>query len=326
MTINKQNGGVPMFLFDEVLPHQEKAYDVFTAGELLVDLISADYDSNSLAYHQYFGGSPSNIAMNVQKLGRRSMVASAIGEDLQGQFLLDRLRQEGMDTRCIQMVDAPTSMVLVTKSQATPIPSFYRGADYQLEYTTSIEEAIANSRILHFSCWPISNLPARQSIDRMIEQARACGLIIGFDPNYHPMIWRKGEDGVEFVKNMCKRVDVVKPSEDDAERLFGKDIPENQLAKFLALGPKLVILTMGKDGVLVSNGQETERFEALPTQVVDTTGAGDAFWSGFYAGLTAGHSCRASLKLGLAVSAYKLRYTGAIVDLPHLDQLINVMQ
>lgn len=312
-----------MFDFNKEVHFQEKNNDVLTAGELLVDLISAEYGDSvqNDTYHKYFGGSPSNIAMNMKKLGHRSIVASAVGNDLLGRFLIGKLRDEGIDTRCIQTVEHPTSLVLVTKSKATPIPAFYRGADYYLDYTPVIEEALVQSRILHFSCWPISMLPVRGTIQSMLEKARENGLLIGFDPNYHSMIWRKGEDGVRFVKEIISKVDIIKPSEDDAERLFGKDTPENQLGKFLALGPGLVILTLGKDGAIVSNGKETIRFEAFSTEVVDTTGAGDAFWSGFYAGLVAGRTLRDALRAGFAVSAYKLQFTGAVVDLPRLGSI-----
>lgn len=312
-----------MFDFDKAMHFKKKNYDVLTAGELLVDLISAEYGDSFQGdtYHKHFGGSPSNIAMNLRKLGKRSIVASAVGDDLLGQFLIGKLRQEGINTSCIQTVDHPTSLVLVTKSKATPIPVFYRGADYYLDYTPAIEEALIQSRIVHFSCWPISMLPVRGTIEKILGKAKEQGLLVGFDPNYHSMIWRKGENGVQLVKEIISQADIVKPSEDDAERLFGKDTPENQLAKFLELGPGLVILTLGKDGAIVSNGSETVRFEAFPTEVVDTTGAGDAFWSGFYAAFVSGRTVREALRAGFAVSAYKLQYTGAVVDLPNLEQI-----
>jgi sugar/nucleoside kinase (ribokinase family) len=89
----------------------------------------------------------------------------------------------------------------------------------------------------------------------------------------------------------------------------------------LDLGAKLVILTMGKDGAIASNGSETATFTTLATEVADTTGAGDAFWSGFYASLVKGYSVYDSISLGFAVSAYKLKYTGAVVNLPILETI-----
>lgn len=312
-----------MLSFDNQIQFQNKRNDILTVGELLIDMISTDYDDdfNCNTYHKFFGGSPSNIAMNVKKLGINSLVASAVGKDGLGKFLINELEKAKIDISYVQKVNYSTSMVLVTKSKNTPVPIFYREADYHLDYTAELEEALMNSKIVHFSCWPISRMPVRDTIEKVIGTARSNNMLICFDPNYHPMIWEKGEEGIEYVKSIINKVDIIKPSEDDAERLFGKDTHENQIEKFLKLGAKLVIMTVGKDGAIVSNGEETIKFHTLATEVVDTTGAGDAFWSGFYTAVVKGYTIREALNLGFAVSAYKLKYTGAVVDLPKLEEI-----
>ncbi|PYI52238.1 carbohydrate kinase family protein [Paenibacillus flagellatus] len=312
-----------MFDLDDAIRMEDKPNDLLTIGELLVDMISDDYDDafECDGYTKFFGGSPSNIAINVKRLGIRSHIAAAVGEDGLGTFLVNRLRMAGMGTDGIQRIDEPTSMVVVTKSKATPIPVFYRGADYQLVYNQSLDRVLKNSKAVHFSCWPISRVPSRRAVERAIEEAREHGLLIGFDPNYHRMIWQRDEDGVAYVKSVISKVDIVKPSEDDAERLFGPDSPILQVEKFLELGAKLVIMTLGKDGAIVSNGRETVSFSSLATEIEDTTGAGDAFWSGFYAALVKGYTIKEALRLGFAVSAYKLKYRGAVVNLPGLEAI-----
>ncbi|MEK3683586.1 carbohydrate kinase family protein [Paenibacillus sp. FSL R10-2736] len=310
-----------MFDFEHSLKFNEKDLDLLTVGELLIDMISEGYsDSYEYSmYHRYFGGSPANIAMNTKRLGIRPLVASAVGTDGLGLFLVEHLQRAGMDTSCVQHVNEATSLVVVTKSKSTPVPIFYRGADYRLTYTEELRSALLRTKIVHFSCWPLSRQPVRSAVEQVIRDARRNGVLVCFDPNYHPALWEKGEDGVKYIKTILPQVDIAKPSEDDAERLFGKDTPENQLQKFLDLGVKLVILTLGKDGVIASNGQETVKMGTLATQVTDTTGAGDAFWSGLYTALIKGYPVRKALEFGLAVSAYKLQYTGAVVELPELE-------
>ncbi|UTR16098.1 carbohydrate kinase [Salipaludibacillus sp. LMS25] len=315
-----------MLDFDKkiALPHKEN--DVLAVGELLIDMISADYDGDfaGKTFNKFFGGAPANIAMNVTKLGGHSIVASAVGQDGLGRFLINHLKQAGMDASYIQEVDYATSMVLVTKSKKSPTPIFYREADMHLSYTPELERALMASNIMHFSCWPISRMPVRQTVEKLIDLAKKERKLICFDPNYHPMIWQKGEDGVAYIKSLIEKVDIIKPSEDDAERLFGKDTYENHIAHFLRLGAKLVIMTLGKDGAVVSNGKETVRLKSLATDVVDTTGAGDAFWSGFYTAVVKGYTIREALNLGSAVSAYKLKHEGAVVELPKLPVIKQV--
>ena len=312
-----------MLALDSKIEFQNKRNDILAVGEILIDMISADYDDHfeGDTYHKFFGGSTANIAMNVRNLGIQSLVASAVGNDGFGTYLMKKLYQAGIDTKYIQQVEHSTSMVVVTKSETNPIPIFYRGADYHLEYSSQLEEALLNSKIVHFSCWPISMEPVRHTIERVIEIARNNQILVGFDPNYHPMIWQKGQDGVEYVKSMIRNVDIVKPSEDDAERIFGKDTHQNQIEKFLNLGAKLVIMTLGKEGAIVSNGKETIQLDSLATDVVDTTGAGDAFWSGFYTALVKGSTIRKAVTFGFAVSAYKLKHMGAVVNLPKLEEI-----
>lgn len=313
-----------MFELDSEIDFQTKKNDILTVGELLVDMITAKYDDNINCdeYHRFFGGSPANIAMNVKMLGVKSQVVSAVGNDGFGKFLINHLRQSNINTSYIQQVDyAPTSMVVVSKSKSTPIPIFYRSADYQLLYTQKLEEAVKKSKILHFSSWPISMVPARYTIEKVIELAKKNKSLICFDPNYHPMLWQQGEDGKEYVKSVLSDIDIIKPSEDDAERLFGKDSPENQVDKFLNLGVKLVIMTLGENGAIISNGKETMKLHTLAKEVVDVTGAGDSFWSGFYTAIIKGDSIRNALSCGMAVSAYKLQHMGAVVNLPTLEKI-----
>lgn len=313
-----------MLTFDDKIEFQNQKNDLLTVGEILIDMISAEYGDNfeSHTYNKFFGGSPSNIAMNVHNLGGNSLVASAVGKDGLGKFLINHLNKAKIDSSHIQQVNYATSMVLVTKSKNSPVPIFYREADYHLAYTSELEEALMNSKILHFSCWSISRTPVRDAVE--IDVAQKNNKLICFDPNYHPMIWQKGEDGVAYIKSLLNKVDIVKPSEDDAERLFGKDTHENQIANFLKLGAKLVIMTLGKDGAIVSNGKETVTFDSLATDIVDTTGAGDAFWSGFYTAIVKGYTMKEALNFGFAVSAYKLKYAGAVVDLPKLEEIKRV--
>lgn len=315
-----------MFSFDNTLKFNNKEIDVFTIGELLVDMISNDYDDSfdCSQYTKCFGGSPANIAMNIKRLGGNSALSSAVGNDGLGDFLINHLKNNNIDTRYISKVDNSTSMVLVSKSKTTPVPIFYRGADYNLQYDDNIEYALKNCKIVHFSCWPISQKNSRQTIEKVIDKAKENNILIGFDPNYHEMIWEKNHNGLEYIKNIISKVDIIKPSEVDAERIFGCDTPENQVKKFIDLGAKLVIMTLGKDGAIVTNGDETLTFKTFATEIVDTTGAGDAFWSGFYTGLTKSYSLKDSLNLGFATSAFKLKHVGAIANLPTIEEIKDI--
>lgn len=312
-----------MFNFNNVVKFENKRFDVFAIGELLVDMISDDYDADNSCnkYSRYFGGSPANITMNIKRLGGNPIISASVGNDRLGEFLINNLKKNNINTEFINKVNNSTSMVLVTKSKETPLPIFYRSADYNLEYNEDIGSILKNSKIVHFSCWPISQKKSRKVIEKVIEEARRNNVLIGFDPNYHEMIWEEGHDGIEYIKNLIGKLDIIKPSEVDAERIFGPDTPENHVDKFIQCGAKLVIMTLGKDGAIVSNGTETIKFKTLATEVVDTTGAGDAFWGGFYTALTSNYPLKEALNIGFVTSAFKLKNVGAIAELPSIEEL-----
>ena len=312
-----------MFNLNNVVKFENKRFDVFAIGELLVDMISDDYDADNSCnkYSRYFGGSPANITMNIKRLGGNPIISASVGNDRLGEFLINNLKKNNINTEFINKVNNSTSMVLVTKSKETPLPIFYRSADYNLEYNEDIGSILKNSKIVHFSCCPISQKKSRKVIEKVIEEARKNNVLIGFDPNYHEMIWEEGHDGIEYIKNLIGKLDIIKPSEVDAERIFGPDTPENHVDKFIQCGAKLVIMTLGKDGAIVSNGTETIKFKTLATEVVDTTGAGDAFWGGFYTALTSNYPLKEALNIGFATSAFKLKNVGAIAELPSIEEL-----
>ena len=312
-----------MFNLNNVVKFENKRFDVFAIGELLVDMISDDYDADNSCnkYSRYFGGSPANITMNIKRLGGNPIISASVGNDRLGEFLINNLKKNNINTEFINKVNNSTSMVLVTKSKETPLPIFYRSADYNLEYNEDIGSILKNSKIVHFSCWPISQKKSRKVIEKVIEEARKNNVLIGFDPNYHEMIWEEGHDGIEYIKNLIGKLDIIKPSEVDAERIFGPDTPENHVDKFIQCGAKLVIMTLGKDGAIVSNGTETIKFKTLATEVVDTTGAGDAFWGGFYTALISNYPLKEALNIGFATSAFKLKNVGAIAELPSIEEL-----
>ena len=91
-----------MITFDHKIEFPNHTNDILTVGELLVDMISAEYDENfeSNTYHKFFGGSPANIAMNVKKLGIQSLIASAVGEDGFGKFLINMENRREWNTIC----------------------------------------------------------------------------------------------------------------------------------------------------------------------------------------------------------------------------------
>lgn len=300
---------------------------IVIVGETIVDMISGRYEKNlvnATRFQRFFGGSPANIATNLTQLGWEPLFVSRVGADAFGTFLATRLQSSGISIDHLQIdLDHHTSMVFVCKSKTTP--SFFpaRGADQFLEAPSDLDGLLEDARFLHFGSWALSQPQSRASMEKIMAKARQKGVPIGFDPNYRKVLWEKNHDGVTYLSEMMPMVDLCKPSDDDALHLFGKMRPEEALQRFHTLGVKMVVFSMGKRGVLVSDGKRVEHLFPLARKVQDTTGAGDAFWSGLYTGLVQGKSLFESARIGNAIAAFRVERIGGEDPLPPLESLLE---
>ncbi|MCF7925037.1 MAG: carbohydrate kinase [Candidatus Izimaplasma sp.] len=302
---------------NNIIQFHDKKYDILVIGETLIDTIK-----DQTTTKKYFGGSPANITINLTRLGCHPMLVSSLGNDTNGTFLKSRLTQEGINLSFIRRVEHPTSKVILNQTVGSPEPIFMRGSDHFLYYTSELDKHLINSKILHFSYWPLSKNPAKNTVLKAIQTAKKNNVLVGFDPNFHKDLLEEGSLSFEELLEIIKQVDILKPSLDDAKRIFKEGLSiDEYVKKFEALGVGLVVMTLGKDGLIAAYQGELVRLPSYATKVVDATGAGDAFWSGLYGGILNNYTVYQSIQLGLACSAYSLQFVGAISNLPKLTDL-----
>jgi fructokinase len=298
---------------------ENKKNDIILIGEVLIDKIT-DYTNNETI--SIVGGSPANIARNLQRLNNNPVFVGSVGNDDYGKKIVRTLENEGLDLSFIQRAEGKTSFVEIDKSLESPKPKFHRFSDYKIRFNEDLKNAIENSKMVHFSYWPISKEPSKSTILKALQIAKEHNCIIGFDPNYHIDIDPSGGKNIDDILEMIKIADIVKPSLDDSIRIFGDGFSkEEYIKKYLDLGSKLVILTLGKDGLIASYNGEFVSMPSMATRVIDVTGAGDAFWSGLYTGILQGETIKDSLRLGLLCSAYNVQNVGALSVFPSVSDL-----
>ncbi len=167
-------------------------------------------------------------------------------------------------------------------------------------------------------------MPSKEMILKALTIAKQNNVLVGFDPNYHPDLETEESLSLDRIKDLMKYIDIMKPSLDDSERLFGEGYTyEEYLKKYTDLGVSLVIMTLGKDGLIASYKGQIINLPSLATEVVDVTGAGDAFYSGLYTGLLNDFTNIKSIKLGLACSAFNVKEIGALTNLPNYQEIIK---
>ena len=295
----------------------EQHLDVLTIGEALIDLISeteqvALVESRRFTIHP--GGEVANVAMNVSRLGGSASIVARVGDDAFGTFLCQQLEAAGVGTAYLHTTpQIPTTLVVVTRQSATPDFAVYRGADMQMSSADMPLSLLRSTSLVHTSAFALSGEPSRSTILEFVAQAHAAGCLISFDPNYHPRIWGMDADPLPVLATIYPYVTLTKPSLDDCVRLFGAgQTPEAYAARFLALGAQQVILTMGSAGVLLANARGTTYHSANPVEVVDVTGAGDAFWAGLLLATLDGYPLPSAIRVAQAVAEIKLRQLGPL--------------
>ncbi len=301
-----------------------KDIHLLAVGELLVDLIGhelAENLSDTRDFHRYQGGSPANLAANMARLGNQSVLVSAVGNDNLGVYLKQRVGEAGVLTEHI-VTDplVPTSLVVVSRTTGTPDFIAYRMADCQLLPKHLPDSLLERAAIFHTTCFALSRNPAQTTIVDAARRAARVGCRVSLDANYAPSLWPDRAQARRVVADYCAAGALVKLSDDDAVRLYGGPQTHDEIIRdFHAMGASLVCLTLGAKGSLVSTegGRAQVRLEAAPVKVVDATGAGDAFWSGFLTAWLAQRSPRQCAEAGAAMAAMKLTTAGRLPA--HID-------
>jgi fructokinase len=301
-------------------------------GEAVVDMISIE-SAQSLEdvgdFKRFAGGQVANLAMNLARLGYIAILGSCIGQDENGSFLRESLENAGVVLDALQTTrQALTTQVRLTKTVRTPDFKIKRGADQFLKLSDILTNAVENVSLIHTSAFALSRNPTRDTVLTSIDQSLKKGKIISLDPNYHPSIQPDRKDFLSFLLDVFSKTTVLKPSLDDSQRIFGSGYqPITYLEKFLSLGPQIVILTMGNQGSLLGT-QEGNRYHILPNliEVLDVTGAGDAYWTGTILGLASGLTPLKAACLGQSIAEHKIRVFGPISEFFALDFYLDQAQ
>lgn len=308
-----------------------KSDRVVTIGESLVAFIPNAH--TKLRYVQQFSkvvvGAESNVAVGLSKLGHPAGWVSKVGTDEFGQFIIRELRAEGVDTSHVQISDeGPTAIMFKQFSANLASQVFYyrkgsaastlKGCDLDWDY-------LKQARVLHLSgITPALSTSCREVVSEIFSFAKKEGILISFDPNIRRKLWSE-EEAKKTLSPLLKQADIVLLGEDEGTVLLGTGDRHVIADILLGQGAKAVGVKRGADGAYVADATGGFDIPAFPVKVVDTIGAGDAFNSGFLAGLLEGKAIEYCGKMGNLMGALAVSSYGDVEGLPDrkaLDELL----
>jgi sugar/nucleoside kinase (ribokinase family) len=261
------------------------------------------------------GGGGNNAAVAFSRLGMKTATALAIGDDDNGQAVMENLKKNKVDTKFVQKIKNKKtgfSFILTLDKEKERTIFLYRGANDELKFRAPSSEIRAE-------WFYVSSLPGKNwqnILNKVLRRGR--------------LAWNPGANQIKAgKKNLIKfmlRTEVLIVNKDEAIELILSDEkyqdkqadflnqPKNLLLALKEWGPKIVVVTDGKNGAYVYDGQNINYLPVvkLGKDAVDLTGVGDAFGSSFVAGLEIYNGdIEKSLRLALVNSASVTTEIGA---------------
>ncbi|NVN17227.1 carbohydrate kinase [Muricauda sp. HICW] len=255
---------------------------VYCIGEVLIDFV-AEQQGSDLSKANHFtkkaGGAPANVACAISKLGGNGIFIGSVGDDPFGKFLLETLKNEGVDVSLTQLSDTFTTLAFVSLAEDGERDFvFSRGADKELKYNPDLRKNLPGN-ILHLgAATALLGGPLEKTYGRYLFDGLTKEMFICFDPNFRIDLWKNDEE--TFIKKCMPFVEkshLCKFSSEEAQLISGKEDLHDACDALHKIGTKIITVTMGKEGTLLSMNGTKKIIPSVKVKPVDTTGAGDAF-------------------------------------------------
>lgn len=281
--------------------------DVTCVGVLVADVIVRPVDQwpvqgrlmlvDGIELHS--GGLAHTTGVTLAKLGVPTAVVGRVGTDRLGTFLIDVLREHGIEAY-VQRDDVGRTSATVVVVASSGERSFlhFPGANAHLAPHDIPEALLARSRIVHLGGYFL--LPALDGAPAaaLFQRAKALGCHTSLD-----MAWDVRARWMSTLAPCLPYLDVLFGNRDELFRVTGTEDPARMAALLRESGAGVVAVKLGEGGAYVDDGRWRGRVPAFSVDVVDTTGAGDAFCGGFLAGYLAEWDVARTARFANAVGA-----------------------
>jgi 5-dehydro-2-deoxygluconokinase len=330
----------------------DKRYDVITYGRSSIDLYSQEVGApfeQIPGFHAFVGGSPLNIAVGCSRLGLKAALLTGVGRDKVGDFILHFLKEEGVVTDHIPVIEgARSSAVVLGIEPPDRFPLvYYRDncADSQISIDHVLQAGIEHSRLLEVSGTALNKEPTRSSAFLAAEIARSHEIPVLLDLDFRADQWHDirafGVTSRAFMRN----VNLVLGTQEEILAAYLKDADQLQITHqqisapeikgnlqeairgILQLGVEALIMKTGSRGALVyrADGSKTE-VPGFPVEVVNILGAGDAFAAGFIYGYLKGWDLYKSCRMGNACGAHVVTQLGCANFTPYEKEILEFIE
>jgi len=289
---------------------------------VLIGRVTIDFNPNELnrtldkveTFSMYLGGSPGNMAVGVNKLGKNVGFIGCVSNDQFGTFILNYFKERNIDISQMVRARHGENLGLTFTEISSPTDSqilMYRNgvADLQISPQDVSEKYIADSKILLVSGTALAASPSREACLLAVQYAKKHGVKVIFDIDYRDYTWKSKEELAIYYSLLGKMSDIIIGSREEFNLM--ENIPEessiadHELADaYIAHGNQIVIIKHGKKGsIAYSADKEAYKIASYNIKLLKSFGGGDAYGSAFVYGLLEGWSLPEALKYATAHAA-----------------------
>jgi 2-dehydro-3-deoxygluconokinase len=299
-----------------------ETYDVFTLGETMVRFTPKGFTrlEEAAELEVRIGGSESNVAIALARLGLRAAWAGKLPLNPLGELVARRIRSFGVDVSQARWVDHARMGLYFIEPGTPPRSSLVLyDRSHSAASTMAPEDfdwsVLDRARHVHLTgITPALSATALETVARAIREARARGRTVSFDVNYRARLW-PAEAAREALLPLLREVDLLISTLGDAAQVFLLDGAPEEVARAMGelTGASHIALTLGGEGALLwdrsmpgtrGRAGTFHRAEPFPVHAVDRVGAGDAFDAGLLWGFLQGDAPR-GMVFGMAMAAIK---------------------
>ena len=267
------------------------------------------------------GGSGAIFACGAAKLGLRVAFAGVVGDDMFGRFMCDQLQAHGIDTSAVAVLpERSTGVTVIMSGREDRAMLTFAGTTGDLRRSVIGTDVLSRTRHIHVSSYFLQRALAPE-LPALFREARDGEATTSLDPNWDPSgMWDNG------LMALLPEVDVFLPNEVEALSMARISVVEDAIARLRSSGAGTVVVKTAGQGAVAAQAGHAVAVAGIPTQVVDSTGAGDSFDAGFLAGFLGGQPLRRCMEIGNACGALSTRGIGGASTQPTMVEALETIE
>lgn len=331
---------------------EEKKYDIITLGRSSIDLYSQNIGvpfNEIKGFDAFVGGSPLNIAVACSRLGLKTSLLTAIGNDKVGEFIINFLKKENVNTNSIPVKNGSRTSAAVLGIQPPdnfPLV-FYRenAADSKLDIDDVIRAKIPNYKMLLISGTALNIEPTKSATFYSVEVANNNNVEVVLDLDFRADQWDDIRSYGLMIRTLIPNIKVAIGTEEEIlaatlhdtshltiknQQISSPEIKGNldeSISQLISLGLNILIVKRGNKGVSIfKKNSKSQDVAGFPVEILNVLGAGDAFAGGFLYGLLKGWDLYKSCRMGNASGAQVVTKKGCANFMPTLEESLNFIE